>query len=657
MIRIGIILLFWGAGAVGQTASFGPPLAMALQKGPLAIVSGDFNGDGHADFAVANSSAAEISIFLGAGDGTFQQVAPVALPSDCGAAFLAVGPFAAAGKDDLLAVCALGNVIVLPNTGGGTFGKPVQTVLPNPAWVGDLMLGQLSPAIADFNGDGHPDLAIGTLNTQSFAANWYYLPGKGGGAFGPAVAIGLSGALPLSMIAGDFNGDGKPDLVGAVVTPGSQVQLLFGAGNGDGTFGTFGATALPDSIGTILIPVDIDGDGKLDVVITGSALGLAITSNTGASAVSVYLGDGKGHFKSSFNTTEANFISGAALGNFRGTGKLDLVAAVVTGNFLFGTAPTGALQMFPGMGDGTFGNAVTIPSASTTIPTGVAAADFNGDGRLDLALATLPAAAVGSYGTVSLTSDFSSLLTQVLAVLPSGNANVLLNTTAPVAQTFNNANGASFANGPLAVGSIVSAFGDGLAGVTAGAAGTPLPVTLGGVSMDVKDAAGVTRPAALFYVSPKQINYAIPDGTATGAATITVQSGGSVFTAAQQIVEVAPGVFNAGGLAAGTAVKTVNGVQQTTALEANGVLVPVDVSGGETFLVLYGTGIRNHAGAVVATIGAAQVAAAFAGPQGVYVGEDQINIQLPASLKGAGVVGVSLTVDGQTSPPVRVLIQ
>ena len=660
MLRIGIFLILLAASAAAQTASFGPPLAMPLLKGPLAMVSGDFNGDGHADFAAVNSSVREISIFLGAGDGTFTQVAAVALPSDCAAAFLAVGPFAAAGKADLLAVCALGNLVVLPNTGGGTFGKAVETVLPNPAWVGDLMLGELSPAIADFNGDGHPDLMIGTLNQQTFAANWYYLAGQGGGAFGTPVALNLGGVIPMSLVAGDFNGDGIPDLVAVQGVPPLNFQLLFGAGKGDGTFGTFISTPLPTSAGTILLPADVNGDGKLDLVIAGSALIPSFTSNTGASGVSVYLGDGKGNFASSFNTTQTFFMSGAVLGNFLGTGKLDLVGATVDGNFLLGAIAVGGLQLFPGVGDGTFGKAVTIPSPSFVIPTGVVAADFNEDGRPDLALATLPAQAVGNSGPVSLSTDFSALLKQVLAVLPSGTAKVMLNTTAAAALTFNDANGASFANGAQAAGAIVSAFRNGatdFTGVTAEASTTPLPETLGGVSIDVKDLKGVTRAAPLFYVSPQQINYAIPAETSMGAATVTIHAGASVFSLAQSIVAVAPGLFNAGGLAAGTAVTTVNGVQQSTPLQQNGALVPVDVSGGETFLVLYGTGIRNHATAVTATVGTTQIAAAFAGAQGVYTGEDQVNIQLPASLKGAGTVGVWLMVDGQRSAPVKVSIQ
>ncbi len=647
MLRIGILFSFFAAGAAGQTATFGTPLAMPLLKGPLAMVSGDFNGDGHADFAVVNASVREISIFLGAGDGTFTQGAAVALPSDCAAAFLAVGPFAAAGKADLLAVCALGNLLVLPNTGGGTFGKPVETVLPNPAWVGDLMLGELSPAIADFNGDGHPDLVIGTLNQQSFASNWYFLAGLGGGAFGTPVELKLGGLIPMSLVAGDFNGDGIPDLVAVQGVPPLNFQLLFGAGKGDGTFGAFTSMPLPASAGTILLPADLNGDGNLDLVIAGSALIPSFTSTTGASAVSVYLGDGKGNFKSSFNTTQTFFMSGAVLGNFLGTGKLDLVGSTVDGNFLLDAIAAGGLQVFPGVGDGTFGNALTIPSPSFVIPTGVVAADFNEDGRPDLALATLPAQAVGNSGPVSLSTDFSALLTQVLAVLPSGTAKVLLNTTPAAALTFNDANGASFVNGPQAAGAIVSAFTNGptdFIGVTAEAATTPLPETLGGVSIEVKDLKGVTRAAPLFYVSPQQINYAIPSETSAGAAAITIHAGASVFSLEQSVVGVSPGLFNAGGMAVGTAVTTVNGVQRSTALQQNGALVPVDVSGGETFLVLYGTGIRNHATAVTATVGTTQIAAAFAGAQGVYDGRGPG--EYPASGEPAGGGDGGRVVDG-----------
>jgi len=161
----------------------------------------------------------------------------------------------------------------------------------------------------------------------------------------------------------------------------------------------------------------------------------------------------------------------------------------------------------------------------------------------------------------------------------------------------------------------------------------------------------------MFYASPGQINYEIPDSVAAGAATITIQAGTSTFTATQPIVSVAPGVFASNGMAAGSSIRVVNGSQQVNPLILNGSLNPIDVSGGQTYLVLYGTGIHNRANPVVATIGSTQVTAGYAGVQGFYVGEDQINIQLSASMAGSGQVSVSLAVDGQTSNTVKIQIQ
>ena len=104
--------------------------------------------------------------------------------------------------------------------------------------------------------------------------------------------------------------------------------------------------------------------------------------------------------------------------------------------------------------------------------------------------------------------------------------------------------------------------------------------------------------------------------------------------------------------------KDVGNEQQTGVINIRQTLVSaIDVSGGQTYLVLYGTGIHNLANPVVATIGNTQVTAAYAGVQGYYVGEDQINIQLPASMAGSGKVSVSLAVDGQTSNTVKIQIQ
>ena len=94
------------------------------------------------------------------------------------------------------------------------------------------------------------------------------------------------------------------------------------------------------------------------------------------------------------DTVESSYVTGAVLADVLGTGKLDLVETVIQGNFLSGTAPTGAVTVRLGNGDGTFGSAVALNLPSTTIPTDVTTADFNGDGFADIAIASLPSVGV-----------------------------------------------------------------------------------------------------------------------------------------------------------------------------------------------------------------------------------------------------------------------
>jgi uncharacterized protein (TIGR03437 family) len=656
-----MLLSALAADAFAQPPAFGPALSLPAQKASLAITTADFNGDGFQDIAIANTGSATVSIFLGTGTGKFSPAATASLPSTCPAAYLISGDFTGAASPDLLTVCALGGIVVLPNMGAGTFGTPLSTSLPGPGWVGNLLLGSIHPAIADFNGDGHLDIAVPTFDVSSTTAGWYLLLGKGNGSFQAPSPLPFSSFVPLSLAAGDFNGDGKPDLVAGVADSSGNTSLEFAAGNGDGTFQAPTSVSLPTTVGSLILVADVNGDGNLDVVFAGSSLvtnvlSLLSTSFLGESSITVLLGDGKGGFQKSFNATESSYMTGAALADVTLDGKLDIIQTMIQGNFTSGTTPTGAIEVRPGNGDGTFQNPITMGFLAATVPTDLAVADFNGDGRPDIAVSALPAVGL-SLGDVNLTSDLDALLSSVLTQLPSGDADVLLNLQISPANTFTDTNAASFATGSLANGSIVSAFGTGLSTSTASVSKLPLPTTLAHVTIAVKDSSGATIDAPLFYVSPTQINYAIPVATAAGAATITITSGTSVFTAPQRIVPVAPGVFSDNGLAVGFSVVNVNGVQKNTLLVQNGALVPVDVSGGQTYLELFGTGIRNHTTPVRVNAGGAQITAAYAGPQGVYLGEDQINIQLPASLQGAGKITVALLVDGETSNTVQVLIQ
>jgi uncharacterized protein (TIGR03437 family) len=217
----------------------------------------------------------------------------------------------------------------------------------------------------------------------------------------------------------------------------------------------------------------------------------------------------------------------------------------------------------------------------------------------------------------------------------------------------------------LAGDSIVSAFGTNLASTTQAATTIPLPTTLAGTTVTVRDNLGVARLAPLFYVSPDQINYQIPNGTASGGATVLVNSGtGTTLSSTINVTSVAPGLFSASsngqGIAAALAQRirangdvTYESIWRFDAAQNKPVAVPIDL-GPETdqvFLVLYGTGIRHRSALtnVSATVGGEAAQVLYAGVAPGYIGLDQINVRLNRSLIGRGEVEVRLTVDGKAA--------
>lgn len=232
---------------------------------------------------------------------------------------------------------------------------------------------------------------------------------------------------------------------------------------------------------------------------------------------------------------------------------------------------------------------------------------------------------------------------------------------------------AAASSSAVAADSIASVFGANLAGQTQQASVLPLPATLGGIGLKVKDAAGVERDAPLEYVSPGQINFIVPSGTAAGTATFTIVNGNtSTLTAASLIKGVAPTLFsmngNGSGVAAATAIRIQvpnPGLQSPVAVfqcDSSGgcVSTPIDL-GVDTpvYLSLYGTGIRNRSSLsnVTVTINGMNAAVLYAGPQPQFPGLDQVNVALPLSLRGSGEVNVVLTVDGQTANTVTINIK
>jgi len=214
-----------------------------------------------------------------------------------------------------------------------------------------------SVAVADFNGDGKPDLVAANQGSITVSV----LLGNGDGTFQKQVSY-VTGNTPTSVAVGDFNGDGKPDLVVANLGDNKvSIQL----GNGDGTFQsekTYTTGTTPYSV----VVGDFNGDGKLDLVV----------ANFSDNTISVLLGNGDGTFQTQKTYATGSVPHFVTTGDFNGDGKLDLVVANYTDN---------TLSILLGNGDGTFQDQETYATGSE--PIFVTVGDFNGDGNLDLAVA------------------------------------------------------------------------------------------------------------------------------------------------------------------------------------------------------------------------------------------------------------------------------
>ncbi|MEP7271427.1 MAG: M36 family metallopeptidase, partial [Acidobacteriota bacterium] len=230
------------------------------------------------------------------------------------------------------------------------------------------------------------------------------------------------------------------------------------------------------------------------------------------------------------------------------------------------------------------------------------------------------------------------------------------------AAPFSAVNAADFKAGALASDSLVAAFGTGLAVRTEVAQAIPLPMDLAGTSVSVN---GV--PSPLLFVSPQQINFVLPSGLQSGPATIIIKSATGTYSFFRaMIAPSAPALFtlNQDGTGDAAAIATPDGSSYQNS--------PFDVTldGRPNVLVLFGTGFRHAtasnpgdengvAESVNATIGGVAAEVLFAGAHGQFVGLDQLNIVLPATLAGGQVrrVGVALSVNGINANPVTVQIR
>jgi hypothetical protein len=272
-----------------------------------------------------------------------------------------------------------------------------------------------------------------------------------------------------------------------------------------------------------------------------------------------------------------------------------------------------------------------------------------------------------SNGTASVNIPASVAALPIAAVY-GGDTNFLGSTSPTLLATTNAAAGLSTTVAPDEVASLFNVTG--LSGNTP--ATLPLPTTLGGVTVTVTDSAGVARLAPLYGVfgSAGQINFMIPSGTASGLATVTVAlPSNATMTTVVQVASSAAGTFTANmngqGVFAGQVIYVSSDGTQTTASSTvlnsttnQFVPNPINLStpGQQVVLVLYGTGIR-HAASLTAAIDGVSLPVLFYGAQGQFPGLDQINLRLPNSLAGSGLVNLTIAVDGQAANPVTTILQ
>jgi hypothetical protein len=357
-----------------------------ISGGPVpalrSIAVGDFNGDGKLDIAAASDclsaqdcSSGSMVILLGNGDGTFTGTG-VSYPlggvvSQANA--ITVGDLNSDGKADLVVTLACapvvapcqGAVSVYLGNGDGSFQAP--NSYPT---VGN---GGIPVVIGDFNKDGKPDVLVATPDS-----NLVFFPGKGDGTLGNASSTPLPPYGAQAIAAGDFNGDGNLD-----VAVGASQFASVAFGNGDGTFQTPTAynlnPTLPEAAESIVV-ADMNGDGKPDLIVgEGSAF----------NRTTLLLNDGSGSFTNMSSFQLGGWQSASiGVGDFNGDGKNDIVLLSGGAGDSQNQGEDGTLSVLLGNGDGTMRSARYIsestPVANTTRGLAVAAADFNGDGFQDL---------------------------------------------------------------------------------------------------------------------------------------------------------------------------------------------------------------------------------------------------------------------------------
>lgn len=346
-----------GGSAIGQTFSFTSRTRYSVDPKPHCVRAADLNNDGHIDLVSANRDNANVRVFLGLGDGSFQQ--GTSYSAGAGARDLAIADYDGDGYLDLaVANDGADYISILFNNGDGSFPVKTNYDASHVNQYGDRCRPWHIES-ADFNLDGYPDLIVSVTN-KTYGEPYIYpkvylFLNNGDGTFVLSSLFEASGD-PRGLCAGDFDGDGDFDF--AVACRSGSVGVYMN--NGDGTFtrGGRGAPGGPVDI----CAADFDGDSDLDLAI--------VTELDSRATIMLNNGDGTFVFGSSKKVGDPHSINSA---DMDGDGDQDLLIASMYN------------EIIPNDGNGNFGSGLRMTSGGWH--ESICAADFDGDGDNDLAYA------------------------------------------------------------------------------------------------------------------------------------------------------------------------------------------------------------------------------------------------------------------------------